>query len=305
MPVDPAAEERAWAVVSRAYRDRVAVPRPRRRWPIVAVAAAVVVVAAALSPPGRAVVDAVRRSVGVSHASPALFRLPARRAAARERRRRDLGRVVGRLAAPSRVVAAGGLVAARAFRRRCERQRACGGRSVERRRAVVARPAGHLVARVGRDEDGHPDPVLRPRASPDRRRVTGAAIGRWLPRSPHSSRGGRSGWSSRKSAGSAASPPWEPGRSTCERHGVTRRTRALLHGRPTAESSPSRRRGTWFSIEAGRTACWTFQAFAHWRTRGTAGSPWSMVVRLRSSRAVDARKLFTSAGRLDGPRVVA
>jgi hypothetical protein len=77
VPVDPAAEERAWAVVSRAYRDRVVVPRPRRRWPIVAVAAAAVVVAAALSPPGRAVVDAVRRSVGVSHASPALFRLPA------------------------------------------------------------------------------------------------------------------------------------------------------------------------------------------------------------------------------------
>ena len=77
VPVDAEAEERAWAVVSRAYRDRVAVPRARRRWPVVAIATAAVVIAAALSPPGRAVVDAVRRSVGVSHASPALFRLPA------------------------------------------------------------------------------------------------------------------------------------------------------------------------------------------------------------------------------------
>jgi hypothetical protein len=77
VPIDPAAEERAWAVVSRAYRDRVSVPQARRRWPVVAVALAAVVLAAVLSPPGRAVVDALRRSIGVSHAAPALFRLPA------------------------------------------------------------------------------------------------------------------------------------------------------------------------------------------------------------------------------------
>jgi WD40 repeat protein len=41
------------------------------------VALAVAVAAAALSPPGQAVVNAVRRSIGISHAAPALFRLPA------------------------------------------------------------------------------------------------------------------------------------------------------------------------------------------------------------------------------------
>jgi hypothetical protein len=76
IPVDAAAEERAWAVVRSAFGERVPSARRRRRWPVVAVALACVVVAATLSPPGRAVVDAVRRSIGVSHAAPALFRLP-------------------------------------------------------------------------------------------------------------------------------------------------------------------------------------------------------------------------------------
>ena len=50
----------------------------RRRWPLaVPVVAVAVVAAAAFSPPGRAVVDAVRRTIGVEHAAPALFRLPA------------------------------------------------------------------------------------------------------------------------------------------------------------------------------------------------------------------------------------
>jgi WD40 repeat protein len=38
---------------------------------------AVALAAAAVSPPGQAVVNAVRRSIGISHAAPALFRLPA------------------------------------------------------------------------------------------------------------------------------------------------------------------------------------------------------------------------------------
>jgi hypothetical protein len=44
---------------------------------LAAVGLAVAVGAAAFSPPGRAVVDAVRRTIGISHATPALFRLPA------------------------------------------------------------------------------------------------------------------------------------------------------------------------------------------------------------------------------------
>jgi hypothetical protein len=77
-PVEHDAEERAWSVVSAAYaeRDHVRV-RPRRRLMLAGVALAAVVVAAAFSSPGRAVVNAVRRTIGISHAAPALFRLPA------------------------------------------------------------------------------------------------------------------------------------------------------------------------------------------------------------------------------------
>jgi hypothetical protein len=78
-PLDPAAEERAWAVVRAAYAGR-ARGRPPRRVPLRATlalaAVGAAVAAAALSPPGRAVVDAVRRSLGIEHAAPALFRLP-------------------------------------------------------------------------------------------------------------------------------------------------------------------------------------------------------------------------------------
>ena len=79
IPADRDAEDRAWAVVRSAYAEREAVPRRRAggRWAVAAVALAVLCAAAALSPPGRAVVDAVRRSIGIEHAAPALFRLPA------------------------------------------------------------------------------------------------------------------------------------------------------------------------------------------------------------------------------------
>jgi anaphase-promoting complex subunit 4 len=79
VPIDDAAEARAWAVVQAAYEHRVPARVERRRWPLVAASAvgAAVLAAAVLSPPGRAVVDAVRRSIGIEHATPALFRLPA------------------------------------------------------------------------------------------------------------------------------------------------------------------------------------------------------------------------------------
>lgn len=77
-PVDREAEERVWQVVRAAYAEREPVRRPQRsRYAVAFAALAVAVAAAALSPPGRAVVDAVRRSIGVEHAAPALFRLPA------------------------------------------------------------------------------------------------------------------------------------------------------------------------------------------------------------------------------------
>jgi hypothetical protein len=79
MPVDRAAEERAWAMVRAAYAEREPARRagPSLRWVVVAAVLALAVAAAALSPPGRALVHAVRRTIGVEHAAPALFRLPA------------------------------------------------------------------------------------------------------------------------------------------------------------------------------------------------------------------------------------
>jgi WD40 domain-containing protein len=78
VPADHEAEERAWTVVRAAYAEREHVRvRPRRRLMLAGVALAVVVTAAAFSSPGRAVVNAVRRTIGISHAAPALFRLPA------------------------------------------------------------------------------------------------------------------------------------------------------------------------------------------------------------------------------------
>ncbi|HEY2373127.1 MAG TPA: hypothetical protein VGH82_11300 [Gaiellaceae bacterium] len=78
IPADREAEDRAWAVVRSAFLEREAVPRRRVRgwWMVAAVGLAAVCAAAALSPPGRAVVNAVRRSIGIEHAAPALFRLP-------------------------------------------------------------------------------------------------------------------------------------------------------------------------------------------------------------------------------------
>jgi hypothetical protein len=75
--VNPA-EERTWEVVRVAFERRQPAPVQRRVRPALVLAAvATALVAAALSPPGMAVVNAVRRSVGIEHTQPALFRLPA------------------------------------------------------------------------------------------------------------------------------------------------------------------------------------------------------------------------------------
>jgi hypothetical protein len=73
-------EDRAWEIVKRAFEERT--PRSRRRAStrvVLAVTALAVaaVVAAAVSPPGRAVFHSVRVAVGIEHAEPALFSLPA------------------------------------------------------------------------------------------------------------------------------------------------------------------------------------------------------------------------------------
>jgi WD40-like Beta Propeller Repeat len=77
LPLPEGAEERAWAVVRAAYDERLPSPRARSRRPLAAVAVAAAALVAALSPPGRAVLDSIRESVGVERAAPALFSLPA------------------------------------------------------------------------------------------------------------------------------------------------------------------------------------------------------------------------------------
>ena len=77
-PHEQEAGERAWAVVRAAYKSRVPVAWPRRHArPLVAGALVAAAVAAVLSPPGRSVVHALRKAVGVEHAQTELFSLPA------------------------------------------------------------------------------------------------------------------------------------------------------------------------------------------------------------------------------------
>ena len=78
VPGEDVARGRTWQVVRAAYESRE--PAPRRRVPLraaLAVAVLVAVAVAVLSPPGRAVLDSLRRAIGVEHAEPALFALPA------------------------------------------------------------------------------------------------------------------------------------------------------------------------------------------------------------------------------------
>ena len=78
IPGEYDARRRTWEIVRAAFdeRERVAWPRRHLR-ELVLVAAAVVVLAAVLTPPGRSVVDSVRRTIGVQHAQRELVRLPA------------------------------------------------------------------------------------------------------------------------------------------------------------------------------------------------------------------------------------
>jgi Tol biopolymer transport system component len=78
LPDEEAARERTWRVVRAAHAEQEEARPPRRRlWPVALVAAAIAAIAAALTPPGMAVLDSIRKAVGVEHAQPALFSLPA------------------------------------------------------------------------------------------------------------------------------------------------------------------------------------------------------------------------------------
>jgi hypothetical protein len=78
IPGEHEARVRSWELVSAAFAERERTPWPRRHArPLAAAAVALAVVAAAFSPPGGAVLHSLRKAIGVEHAQPALFGLPA------------------------------------------------------------------------------------------------------------------------------------------------------------------------------------------------------------------------------------
>ena len=83
VPEEEQAEARTWSVVAAGYAVFLgdAERRRGRRLPlraVLAVAGIVAVAAAVLSAPGHAVLDSVREAIGLDHAQPALFSLPAK-----------------------------------------------------------------------------------------------------------------------------------------------------------------------------------------------------------------------------------
>ena len=133
-------EERTWEVVRRAYEERAPRTAGRRGSNgllLAGLAAAVGVAAAVLSPPGRAVFERVREAVGVEHAAPALFSLPAsgRLLVVSAERRRRVARARRRPQATARLLRGRRLVAARPLPRRVADRRAGRG---HRRRATSA-----------------------------------------------------------------------------------------------------------------------------------------------------------------------
>jgi hypothetical protein len=79
LPDEHDARVRAWELVQAAFAEREPAPLRRARLrPAIALAVIAAVVAAALSPPGRALIETVRETIGVEEAAPALFELPTR-----------------------------------------------------------------------------------------------------------------------------------------------------------------------------------------------------------------------------------
>ena len=78
IPGEHDARERAWALVHAAWSEREPQSRPQPFLrPLLAGAALVAVLAAAISPPGRAVIEDVRKAIGVERADDAILELPA------------------------------------------------------------------------------------------------------------------------------------------------------------------------------------------------------------------------------------
>jgi hypothetical protein len=77
IPGEHEARERSWTTLETAFREREPVERRRTMVrPVLVVAVVTALLAAVLSPPGRAVLDEIRKTVGIESAQPALFSLP-------------------------------------------------------------------------------------------------------------------------------------------------------------------------------------------------------------------------------------
>jgi hypothetical protein len=77
-PEEAAAQDRTWTVVRDAYREREPIAKRRSRRRLVLIPAVVLVLAVVtLSPAGASVSRWIRHALGVPHAAPALFKLPA------------------------------------------------------------------------------------------------------------------------------------------------------------------------------------------------------------------------------------
>ena len=78
IPAADEARDRSWLVVRAAWAEREPAPRPRPFLrPLLTAAVVAAIAAVAFTPPGRAVIDSVRETIGVERSQPALFSLPA------------------------------------------------------------------------------------------------------------------------------------------------------------------------------------------------------------------------------------
>ena len=77
IPDEHGARERTWTVVRSAFAERAPVERRSLHLrPAIVLAVVVALLAAAFSSPGMAVLDRIRKTVGIERAAPALFSLP-------------------------------------------------------------------------------------------------------------------------------------------------------------------------------------------------------------------------------------
>ncbi len=217
---------------------------------------------------------------------------------ARERRRRNVGGRRGRVDAPARCVHAGVVVAARALRRRGDRERAGSDRAGERARPLAARATGDRLPQLGRHAHRHAHRV------PDEQ----------LPARRRGGRHGRHtvvGSGARGACLAAGNDQAHPRVRRCPRASPDRKTRGLsmrtpaharLHGHRMGRHSPSPRVAeSWSSAVATRHT----QTFRVGGVHALAFAPDGRLALLRGNGVLlladgSVRTLFAAPSRLAG-----